>query len=120
VFPIGTVVNLSARHAGRHFHTDANVVYAKTGMGMGLHFEDLSSEMQSILREWLAAAPSGNGVVADFEPAAAVAAPPQTGFDPRPRKEKVTMVRLIELMMYKGQLTELEGRELLQQLQQDR
>jgi hypothetical protein len=36
------------------------------------------------------------------------------------RKEKLVVNRLIELMMHKGQLTEVEGRELLQQLQQER
>jgi hypothetical protein len=124
VFPIGTVVRLSARHSGRHFETDAKVVYAKTGMGMGLHFEDLSHEMQSILQEWLSASKSGAPQKAEPgpepAPAAVANASVQEAFEPRTRKEKVTLSRLIELMMHKGHLTELEGRELLQQLQQDR
>lgn len=116
VFPVGTLIRVSIRHSGRHFQNDAKVVYAKTGMGMGLSFTDLSDEMQSILREWL----YGNKAEAVFaEEAEENASAPQP-VQPAPRKEKVALARLIELMMHKGQLTELEGRDLLKVLQRDR
>jgi hypothetical protein len=116
VFPIGTVVTLSLTHSGRHFETRAKVVYAKSGMGMGLHFLELSPEMQSMLQEWLSASRG------EVSPLVEPGNPPHAtaSFEVSPRKEKLTLARLIELMMYKGQLTELEGRELLKQLQQDR
>jgi hypothetical protein len=113
VFPVGTVIKVSIRHSGKHFQNDAKVVYAKTGMGMGLNFMDMSSEMQSMVQEWLygnkgEAVPTLDDVSV-FEPA-----------PPTPRKGKMVLIRLIELMMYKGQLTELEGRDLIKELQQDR
>jgi PilZ domain len=119
VFPIGTTVSLSIRHSGRHFESLARVVYAKTGMGMGLSFENLPAEMQSMLREWLSSSQGNVATLFETSPVGHTAQEP-----PQPhvtmRKEKLILNRLIELMMYKGQLTELEGRELLQQLQQER
>ncbi len=119
VFPIGTTVSLSIRHSGRHFETLARVVYAKTGMGMGLSFENLPIEMQSMLREWLSSSQENTATLFETSPVGPLAQePPQTQV--ALRKEKLILSRLIELMMHKGQLTEVEGRELLQQLQQER
>ena len=115
VFPVGTLIKVSIRHAGRHFQNEAKVVYAKTGMGMGLNFTDLSVETQSILQEWL----YGGKAEPAFAPEPDTISAPEP-VQPTPRKGKLVLVRLIELMMYKGQLTELEGRELIKELQQDR
>jgi hypothetical protein len=115
IFPVGTKVALSIRHGGRHFEANATVVQAKTGMGMGLSFESLSDGMRSILSEWLSVS---KGEIATSIESGNV----QRSEDlKRPdRKLKLTLVSLIKLMMYKGQLTELEGRELLERLHQAR
>jgi hypothetical protein len=84
-------------------------------MGMGLSFENLSDGMRSILREWLSAS---KGEIATSIHARSME--PTEDFKTPHRKVKITVVSLIKLMMYKGQLTELEGRELLECLQQER
>jgi hypothetical protein len=86
-------------------------------MGMGLHFENLPTEMQSILREWL---PGANENSATLVESSDIDRTSEARPEPLPAKEKLVLIRLIELMMYKGQLTESEGRELLQHLQQER
>jgi hypothetical protein len=107
VFPVGTIVQLSIRHAGRHFVTAAKVIYSNPGMGMGLNFQRLSDAMHSVLREWLLALKPGSE--------------PSESSHPEGKLEgKLALSRLIALMIEKGQLTEPEGRKLLEELQLNR
>jgi hypothetical protein len=86
---------------------------------MGLSFENLPIEMQSMLAEWLSSPQGNKATLFETTPVGPLAQePPPTQM--ALRKEKLVVNRLIELMMHKGQLTEVEGRELLQQLQQER
>jgi len=121
VFPVGTVVRLSVRHAGRDFGASAKVVSAQSGMGMGLKFLDLPPDMRSLLQEWVGPAseefPEDSRVAS---PAESLSMPQQTTVSAQtssaPLKQKFTLARLIQLMMDKGQLTQAEGHELLKEL----
>jgi hypothetical protein len=121
VFPVGTTVRLSMRYSGRHFETLAKVVYSKPGMGMGLNFHLLSDAMHSMLREWLSAVKGDSEPQAESSRTASRVVAGETDGSPFAKRlsEKLILSRLIEMMMDKGRLTELEGRELLKVLHPD-
>ena len=54
VFPTGTLVNLSIRHAALHFQTTATVTHSVLSTGMGFNFANLAAEMESTLQKWIA------------------------------------------------------------------
>ncbi|MGH9773685.1 MAG: PilZ domain-containing protein [Candidatus Acidiferrales bacterium] len=109
IFPPGTPVNLSIWHAGQQFNSDGVVAYSLPGMGMGLRFADLSSEMQSIFIKWTVE----SGAEASLAP------------ENRNREHsngrdfpvaRDTFIRLLEVLMRKDVLSQAEGSELLAEL----
>src|SRR5712692_9098561 len=52
-FPVGSEVHLELTHEDKTFKAEAVVVYALTGLGMGLGFTQLNPEDLEILRGWL-------------------------------------------------------------------
>jgi hypothetical protein len=52
-FPIGTTVVLNLTSENHNVHAMANVVYAHTGMGMGLAFSEMTPTQQANLSSWL-------------------------------------------------------------------
>jgi hypothetical protein len=52
-FPIKTGVKLRITCEKRSFEAHANVVYSKTGMGMGLAFTSVEAEQLRVLDQWL-------------------------------------------------------------------
>jgi hypothetical protein len=110
VFPRGTRVQVSIRHAGSRLLANAKVVYSKPSMGMGLSFEDLSVESGAILQSWIA------GVTGETAPAMETESPKQAVEQAR-HPEQQTLFILINMMMRKGLITSFEGSELLQELQ---
>ena len=60
VFPIGTHVQLRIRHAGEICQIGATVIYALSGMGMGLNFAPLAPNMEAILTRWSSPRPRAN------------------------------------------------------------
>jgi len=113
VFPAGTQVIVSIRHADLEFKTTATVVYALPSMGMGLQFKDTSPDMRSILDKWIAEA--RGEVIPVFDV-------PALGGDAKARQspEQRALCGLLELLMQKKLLTEIEGAELLEELLGDR
>jgi len=53
-FPVKTGVKLRITSEQRAFEAQANVVYSKTGMGMGLAFTTVEPEQLMVLDRWLA------------------------------------------------------------------
>jgi hypothetical protein len=53
-FPVKTGVKLRITSEQRAFEAQANVVYSKTGMGMGLAFTTVEPEQLVVLDRWLA------------------------------------------------------------------
>jgi hypothetical protein len=52
-FPVGTSVVLNLTSENRNVHAMANVVYAHTGMGMGLAFAEMTPTQKANLSNWL-------------------------------------------------------------------
>jgi hypothetical protein len=52
-FPIGTTVVLNLTSENHNVHAMANIVYAHTGMGMGLAFAEMTPTQQANLSNWL-------------------------------------------------------------------
>jgi PilZ domain-containing protein len=52
-FPVGTSLMLNLTSENHNVHAKANVVYAHTGMGMGLAFVEMSANQKENLSAWL-------------------------------------------------------------------
>lgn len=52
-FPVGTSLLLHLTSENRSIHAKANVIYAHTGMGMGLAFTEMSASQRENLSAWL-------------------------------------------------------------------
>ncbi len=53
-FPPGTLVSLKINNKGITFHSRGKIVYAISGVGMGIHFESVAISDRAVLKEWLA------------------------------------------------------------------
>jgi hypothetical protein len=112
VFPPGTWVQISIRHAGSQLQAAAKVIYSKTGLGMGMSFEDLSPDKVAMLQMWT------SGFAEEIAPAAQTEKPQKTN-EPTPRSEQQTLANLINALMRKGLLTSTEGTEMLLELRKN-
>jgi len=111
VFPPGTKVIVSIRHAEFEFKAMARVVYALPTMGMGIHFEDVAPEMSRIMERWIAA------VQGEFD----LETTPTDGHAHAPKStERKVPHGLVELLMRKGLVSQTEGIDLLQELSRER
>jgi hypothetical protein len=109
VLPMGTKVTISIEHSNTQLKTDATVIYSLAGMGMGLSFNGLSPEMESILKRWIAEV---RGEISPLPEAADV----NSAIQKYPRVERHILSRLISLMIRKDLLTRSEGTDLLNEL----
>ena len=107
VFPSGTKVIVSIRHAELEFKAMATVVYALPTLGMGIHFEDIAPEMRPIMEKWIA------GVQGEFS----MDTTPTDGHAPASKStERKVLYRLVELLMRKSLVSQTEGIDLLAEL----
>ena len=106
---MGTKVTISIEHANAQLKTDATVTYSLQGMGMGLRFDELPPEMESILNRWIAEV---RGEISPLPEAAEV----NSAIQKYPRIERHILSRLISLMIRKAFLTQSEGTDLLNEL----
>jgi hypothetical protein len=113
-FPIGSKVRIALQKGKTNFKTGGNVVYSQAGLGMGIAFDEQEPQQRIALDEWIAeftgSHPSSHEH--SFQPSAA----PSHGLknDSHHRSpEWVAMVRLVQLMIGKGILTEAEGTSVL-------
>jgi hypothetical protein len=112
VFPAGTWVQICIRHAGSQLQAAAKVIYSKTGLGMGLSFEDLSPDKVAMLQMWT------SGFAEEIVPPIEVEKPKKAN-EPTPRAEQHTLANLINLLMRKGLVTSTEGTEMLLELRKN-
>ncbi len=105
VLPVGTTVKVRIDLANRSFESAAKVVYALSGMGMGLAFAETSKEDQAILQSWVRQ--MSEGMVPSWE----ATEPPVE--KPAPEREREFSRKLVSLLVQKGVLTEAEGYALL-------
>ena len=135
-FVAGTSLVLRIAKDSQSFSTMATVVYAHTGMGMGVIFDTLADEQLRVLERWLMkSAPatqsdlhtphtSAMHNVGHTHPAPSPM-PKQTAVTPSQpapvvspeRKENTEVLKYLVLMLVqKGVLVEFEGQALLQRL----
>ena len=105
-FPVGAKVRVTVKKAKSDFQTEGTVVYSQTGLGMGIAFAELNSEQRVALEEWLTELTGGKQIHHDA-PATAKMGSFGHGMD------HASLVRLVQLMIGKGILTEAEGASVL-------
>jgi PilZ domain len=107
-FPIGSNIRIALHKGKNTFETDASVVYAQTGLGMGIAFNDLNPQEAEGLRDWL------KEVTKEREEVYEILRTAQPEARPMPQGlEKTMIVRLVRLLVTKGMLTEAEGSAVL-------
>jgi PilZ domain len=104
--PIGSRVHVSVRKGQTHFQSEGSVVYSQDGLGMGIGFSSLEATQQEALQGWLTELTGGRHI-------------PPVDLRQEKRMPKIgsadhaTVVRLIQLLIGKGLLTEAEGMSVL-------
>jgi hypothetical protein len=117
-FPVGTKVRLALQKGKTNFKTGGNVVYSQTGLGMGIAFDEQEPSQRIALDAWIADVignhPSTheNSHENTHLPSFASSHGSKTASQHR-TPEWVAMVRLVQLMIGKGILTEAEGTSVL-------
>jgi hypothetical protein len=117
-FPVGTKVRIALQKGKTNFKTGGNVVYSQVGLGMGIAFDEQEPSQRIALDEWIADV-TGNHPSAhesshehSHQPSHASSHGLKTDSHHR-SPEWVAMVRLVQLMIGKGILTEAEGTSIL-------
>ena len=106
-FAAGTPLRLRITLANQNFETEATVMYALPGMGMGLGFTGMVPQDHVILQKWAKEMQSGSSP--SWEAAVAtVAAPPRD-----PDRDRQVVNQLIKLLLRKEILSEDEASSLL-------
>jgi PilZ domain len=103
---VGTKVRVTLQRAKTTFQTGGTVVYSQMGLGMGISFEDHDETQRMALGEWLANITGDCQIIPEI---VRTAMPPGSHRGP----ERTSLVRLIQLMIGKGILTEAEGTSVL-------
>jgi PilZ domain len=113
-FPVGSKVRIALQKGKTNFKTGGNVVYSQAGLGMGIAFDEQAPEQRIALHEWIAHVTGSHS--AAHEHSSQPLEAPSYGLknDLHHRSsEWVAMVRLVQLMIGKGILTEAEGSSVL-------
>ena len=115
-FPVGTTVSLRLTNDRKTFETQARVVYAQQGMGMGLAFTPPEPDQLWVLEKWL-------GSLSGELPPELHEEEPMAAVEPRSASETSTnaeaglvLNELIIALIRKRVLTDFEGKQLLQKL----
>jgi PilZ domain len=109
-FPVGSKLHVRLHKGKTSFETAGIVVYSQNGLGMGIAFSDLAQERRSALESWLAdlTGERQSHDVVTYETRATLSSSPQRG-----GSASTSLVRLVQLMIGKGILTEAEGASVL-------
>lgn len=108
-FPVGSKVRVNIRKDARNFETDGFVVYSQDGLGMGIAFDAMEPHHRESLDNWLT---DLNGD--QMGPlASSLARAPQDAGANRRGEISPAVIRLVQLMIGKGILTEAEGASVL-------
>jgi hypothetical protein len=103
--PVGSQVHVSVRKGQTHFQCEGNVVYSQDGLGMGIGFESLDETQNRQLETWLAELTGGRYIP-----------PVDLRREKRAPKlgngEHAMVVRLVQMLISKGLLTEAEGQSV--------
>jgi hypothetical protein len=111
-FPVGSNLHVRLHKGKTTFETAGVVVYSQNGLGMGIAFHELAHDRRTALENWLADLTGGerHHHEASHETAPA---PTKPFLQPRGGSQNTSLVRLVQLMIGKGILTEAEGSSVL-------
>jgi hypothetical protein len=100
-FPVGSKVRVTVYKANSHFECRGSVVYSQQGLGMGVAFDQLEAKQREALDAWIAELTHGRTPIpASKQPGSALK---------EIATDRTALVRLIQLMISKGIITEAEG-----------
>jgi len=105
-FPVGARVRVSIRKGETNFQTAGTVVYSQAGLGMGIAFAELNPTQKTALVDWLAELTGEKQQMHEPTKGFGAATPGRIG-------DRAALVRLVQLMISKGYLTEAEGASVL-------
>jgi PilZ domain len=106
-FPVGSQVRVTLQKSKTTFQTAGTVVYSQHGLGMGIAFEDHDESQRGALAEWLREI---TGECPGFPEVVRMPSPSAGSFR---GPEWTAIVRLVQLMITRGILTEAEGMSVL-------
>jgi hypothetical protein len=121
-FPVGTSVDLNLRSENHAIRAKASVIYAHTGMGMGLAFTEMDPDQRKSLSAWLAELADEHS-----DPRSRDTAPGYVHANNRRQKPAASiknpalieaMQELVSLLRNKGVLTETEAELLREKVEQ--
>jgi PilZ domain len=117
-FPVGSKVRIALQKGKTNFKTGGNVVYSQVGLGMGIAFDEQEPIQRIALDQWIAEVTSNHPSVHESSHEHSHQPSPVSSHglksDSHHRSpEWVAMVRLVQLMIGKGILTEAEGTSIL-------
>jgi hypothetical protein len=109
-FPVGSKLHVRLHKGKTSFETSGTVVYSQHGLGMGIAFSDLAHDRRSALESWLAdlTGERQSHDVVTYDTRATLSSSPH-----RAGSANTSLVRLVQLMIGKGLLTEAEGASVL-------
>jgi hypothetical protein len=111
-FPLKTGVKLHITSEKRSFEAHAEVVYSKTGMGMGLAFTTVEPEQLQVLDRWLAEL-SG---AAPFEPERGEGNGNSQAKEPSSDEQCYALIERTISLIRQGSLSNEQGKTLLRNL----
>jgi PilZ domain len=107
-FPVGANVRVTVHKGKTNFETGGVVVYSQAGLGMGIAFENMEPRQRQELDKWLTELTGVRHASTQESPYTSS----KTG-GPRGGGDRAVLVRLVQLMITKGILTEAEGSSVL-------
>lgn len=107
-FPVGSNIRIALHKGQNTFETDGTVVYAQSGLGMGIAFSDLNPDEALALSDWL------REVTKVREQTFEILRKAQSNAVATSKAQDRAMItRLVNLLVTKGILTEAEGSAVL-------
>ena len=107
-FPVGSNIRIALHKGQNTFETDGTVVYAQSGLGMGIAFNDLNPDEALALSEWLAEVTKVKEQTFDILRKAQ-----STSAGASKAQDRAMITRLLNLLVTKGILTEAEASAVL-------
>jgi hypothetical protein len=105
-FPVGSKLHVKLHKGKTSFETGGVVVYSQNGLGMGIAFSDLADDRRAALQTWLAELTGDTHAHHDV---VIHAGSDSRSIPHRAGSPNTSLVRLVQLMISKGILTEAEG-----------
>ncbi|HXQ26195.1 MAG TPA: PilZ domain-containing protein [Candidatus Acidoferrales bacterium] len=106
-FPVGAKVRVTVQKGKTQFETGGTVVYSQTGLGMGIAFDTLEGQQRQALETWLRELTGGRHILFPENTRGPEGSASVRGID------HAALVRLVQLLVGKGMLTEAEGASVL-------